>query len=113
VPDLKAKCSLTIMAAPIELPSNISGQNVFQPSLEQQVEALASHVTGTDHEQQWNANSCVPRSPTRFQLTNTKGENTMQKAKILVVETIPIWVRAMRLRLRANNYESLPASDAP
>jgi len=39
VPDLKAKCSLTIMAAPIELPSNISGQTFSSQSLEQQVEA--------------------------------------------------------------------------
>jgi sigma-B regulation protein RsbU (phosphoserine phosphatase) len=46
LPDLKAKCSVTIMAAPIELPSEISGQSFSSQSLEQQVQALASHVTG-------------------------------------------------------------------
>jgi signal transduction histidine kinase len=41
VAELKAKYSLTIMAAPIEFSSATSGQ-----TLEQQVQALASHVTG-------------------------------------------------------------------
>ena len=56
VPELKAKCTLTIMAAPIELPAAISGQSfssqsfssqsLSSQSLEQQVQALADHVTG-------------------------------------------------------------------
>ena len=43
--DLK-KCSLTIMAAPIELPSTISGQPFLSQSLEEQVHTLARQVTG-------------------------------------------------------------------
>jgi two-component system KDP operon response regulator KdpE len=35
----------------------------------------------------------------------------MQKAKILVVDDDPDLVRAMRLRLRANNYDVATASD--
>jgi two-component system, OmpR family, KDP operon response regulator KdpE len=35
----------------------------------------------------------------------------MQKAKILVVDDDPDLVRAMRLRLRANNYEVTTATD--
>jgi signal transduction histidine kinase len=56
VPELKAKCTLTIMAAPIELPSAISGQSsssqsssnqsFSSQSLEQQVQTVADHVTG-------------------------------------------------------------------
>src|ERR1022692_206538 len=56
VPELKAKCTLTIMAAPIEPPAAISGQSfssqsfssqsLSSQSLEQQVQALADHVTG-------------------------------------------------------------------
>jgi signal transduction histidine kinase len=44
--DLKNKCSLTIMAAPIELPSTVSGQPFLSQSLEEQVQTLASQVTG-------------------------------------------------------------------
>jgi hypothetical protein len=39
VPDLKTKCALTIMAAPIDLPGSISGQ-----ALEQQIQTLADEV---------------------------------------------------------------------
>jgi len=40
VADLKTKCTLTIMAAPVELPSDISSQ-----SLEQQVQTVADHIS--------------------------------------------------------------------
>jgi sigma-B regulation protein RsbU (phosphoserine phosphatase) len=61
VPDLKAKCTLTIMAAAVELPSDISGHAIAgQPSsspsfsdspsssvsLEQQVQSVSDVVTG-------------------------------------------------------------------
>jgi sigma-B regulation protein RsbU (phosphoserine phosphatase) len=45
VPDLKTKCGLTIMAAAVELPSDISSQSVSSQSLEQQVQAVAEHIT--------------------------------------------------------------------
>jgi two-component system KDP operon response regulator KdpE len=38
-------------------------------------------------------------------------EHAMQKPKILVVDDDPDLVRALRLRLRANNYEVATASD--
>jgi signal transduction histidine kinase len=41
LPDLKAKCNLTIMAAPIELPDTI-----FTELLEQQIQTLADCITG-------------------------------------------------------------------
>lgn len=41
VPDLKTKCTLTIMAAPVELPSDISSQ-----ALEQQVQTVAERLSG-------------------------------------------------------------------
>jgi signal transduction histidine kinase len=40
VPDLKTKCTLTIMAAPVELSPTISSQ-----SLEQQIQTVADHVS--------------------------------------------------------------------
>jgi len=40
-----------------------------------------------------------------------KGELTMPRPKILVVDDDPDLVRALRLRLRANNYEVTTASD--
>ena len=48
---------------------------------------------------------------TEFQLTNRNKEKTMPKPKILVVDDDPDLVRAMRLRLRANNYEVATATD--
>jgi signal transduction histidine kinase len=45
VPDLKTKCALTIMAAAIELPSDISSQSFSSLSLEQQVQTVAEHIT--------------------------------------------------------------------
>lgn len=41
VPDLKSKCALTIMATPVQLPSDISNQ-----SLEHQVLSVAEQITG-------------------------------------------------------------------
>ncbi|MFZ0318298.1 MAG: hybrid sensor histidine kinase/response regulator [Candidatus Sulfotelmatobacter sp.] len=46
ISDLKNKCSLTIMATPIELPSAVSGQSFLSQSLEEQIQMLASHITG-------------------------------------------------------------------
>jgi len=46
VPDLKAKCTLTIMSSAVELPAAISGQSFSSEPLEQQVQALADHITG-------------------------------------------------------------------
>jgi DNA-binding response OmpR family regulator len=40
-----------------------------------------------------------------------KGELQMAKQRILVVDDDPDLVRAMRLRLRANNYEVVTATD--
>jgi two-component system, OmpR family, KDP operon response regulator KdpE len=41
----------------------------------------------------------------------TKGESNMSKAKILVVDDDPDLIRALRLRLRANDYDIATASD--
>jgi two-component system KDP operon response regulator KdpE len=42
---------------------------------------------------------------------NTQGEPQMPRPKILVVDDDPDLVRALRLRLRANNYEVTTATD--
>jgi len=52
IPDLKTRCSLTVMAAQIELPptpdaeQGLTQQNLTQQNLEQKVQDLANRVTG-------------------------------------------------------------------
>jgi signal transduction histidine kinase len=56
VPDLKSKCTVTLMAAPVDLPSDLSRQ-----PLEQQVQTVAERVTGMITGSMERKQSCVGR----------------------------------------------------
>jgi signal transduction histidine kinase len=58
VPDFKSRCILTIMAAPVELPSDISSQ-----PLEQQVQTVAERVTGMITASLERKQLCAGKSP--------------------------------------------------
>jgi signal transduction histidine kinase len=54
LPELKAKCTVTLMAAPVDLPSDISRQ-----TLEQQVQTVAERVTGMITSSMERKQSCL------------------------------------------------------
>jgi len=103
--DLKSKGTLKITTAPVEVQ--------FKPesTLPDQVQTVADAVTamimkGMERRQ-------LQRSAAReFEKQKpNKGEVSMPKAKILVVDDDADLVRALRLRLRANDYDIATASD--
>ncbi len=58
VPDFKSKCIVTIMAAPVELPSDISSQ-----ALEQQVQTVTEQITGMITASLERKQLCAAKSP--------------------------------------------------
>ena len=110
VAGLKEKGTLAITVTPIQ-PS----AEMRTGSIENQVQAVAQTVTemvmrGMDAKHN-SGNGKHSSSMTHHASRNKKGEYSMTKPKILVVDDDPDLVRALRLRLKANDYQIATASD--